>query len=51
MNDTGQGIYNLQRLSNIDQEMVVNTKDYDFDRLLEEGKLKYIGTKELKDLK
>ena len=51
MNDTGQGIYNLQRLSNIDQEMVVNTKDYDFDQLLKEEKLKYIGAKELKDLK
>ena len=51
LNDTGYGIYRLETLANIDKEMVVNTKDYDFDRLLDEGKLKYIGAKELKDLK
>ena len=51
LNDTGHGIYRLETLANIDKEMVVNTKEYDFDQLLEEGKLKYIGAKELKDLK
>ena len=51
LNDTGHGIYRLETLANIDKEMVVNTKDYDFDQLLDEGKLKYIGAKELKDLK
>lgn len=51
LNDTGHGIYALETLANIDKEMVVNTKDYNFDQLLDEGKLKYIGAKELKDLK
>ena len=51
LNDTGHGIYRLETLANIDKEMVVNTKDYDFDQLLDEGKLKYIGAKKLKDLK
>ena len=51
INKTGYGIYQLQNLSQINDEQIFNTKDYDFEKYLEEGKIKYISAKELNDLK
>ena len=51
VNTSGMSEWDLKRVANIDNELVFDERNYDFDRSLEEGKIKYIGAKELKDLK
>lgn len=50
-NTSGVNEYDLKRIANLDKELVFDDRNYDFDKLLQEGKLKYLGAKELKDLK
>ena len=50
INTTGFSEYTLRNLTKLEEEQVFNTKDYDFDKLLDEGKLQWIGAKEIKDL-
>lgn len=50
-NTSGVNEHDLKRIANIDKELVFDDRNYDFDKLLQEGKLKYLGAKELKDLK
>ena len=50
-NTSGVKEYDLKRIVNLDKELVFDDRNYDFDKLLQEGKLKYLGAKELKDLK
>ena len=50
-NTSGVNEHDLKRIANLDKELVFDDRNYDFDKLLQEGKLKYLGAKELKDLK
>lgn len=50
INKTGFGEYQLNNLRKLDEEQIFNSRDYDFNESLKEGKIEYIGAKEIKDL-